>query len=158
MGILLRRPDLLYQVDRRMQEDELPRLSPADFQHAGHQAILRLFQESVDQDIAEPLDFVLNSLSLQLMEVADNLLARTSDVDPKNERVLDDLMRGLLTLRRRLLDQEVEFHRYTMLEAQDKGDPRSIQDAETMVQLTRVRQRVDKSLQKYTTRLQNTRS
>lgn len=158
LGILLRRPDLLYQVDRRMQEDDLPRLSPLDFQDVRHQAILRLFQESVDQDMAEPLDFVLNSLSLQMMEVADGLLARTSDVDPKNERVVDDLMRGLLTLRRRLLDQEVEYRRYTMLESQEKGDLRSIQDSETMVQLTQTRRRVDKSLQKYTSRLQAVRS
>ncbi len=34
------------------------------FQSADHQTILRLLQESVDQDIAEPLNYVLNSLSL----------------------------------------------------------------------------------------------
>jgi hypothetical protein len=74
LGVLLRQPDLLYQVDRRMQEEGLPRLSVDDFVHADHQAILRLFQESVDQDMAEPLNFVFNSLSLPMMEMADGLL------------------------------------------------------------------------------------
>ena len=65
-----------------------------DFQHADHRAILRLLQESIDQDVAEPLNHVLNSLSLPMMEMADGLLARTAKLDPNDERVLGDLLRG----------------------------------------------------------------
>ena len=49
-----------------------------DFQHVDHQAIFALVQESVDQDVAEPLNFVLGSLSLPMMDKADDLLQRTS--------------------------------------------------------------------------------
>ena len=83
LGVLLRRPDLLYRVDRDLQKFGLQRLSPDDFQHADHQAILRLLQESVDQDVAEPLNYVLNRLSLPMMEVADDLLARTAEARPE---------------------------------------------------------------------------
>ncbi len=152
LGILLRRPDLLYQVDRRMQNKHLPRLSPEDFQHTDHQAIVRLLQESVDQDMADPQNFVFNSLSLALMELADSLLARTAMLDPNEERVLEDLMRGLLTLRRRRIDQEMEYYRFVLLETQEQGDLKATQETQTVVQLAKARRYVDAALKEYTSR------
>ena len=121
LGVLLRRPELLYRVDRALQESGLSRLTPEDFQHADHQAIFRLFQELVDQDIAEPLNFVLNSLDLPMMELADGLLERTEKLDPVEERVLEDLMRSLLELRKRNLIQNNEYLQFMMGEAQRPG-------------------------------------
>jgi DNA primase len=149
LGVLLRRPDLLYQVDRRLQEDGLPRLAPEDFQHAEHQAIVRLFKESVDQDMAEPQNYVFNSLSLPLMELADGLLARTTELDPNDERVLDDLMRGLLDLRRRNLHQELEYVRYLIEEAQEGGDAQVTQYLQTMVKHTEIKRRLDRAIDRY---------
>jgi DNA primase len=152
LGILLRRPDLLYQVDRRMQNRRLPRLSPEDFLHADHQAILRLFQESVEQDMAEPQNFVFNSLSLTMMELADSMLDRTAKLDPQDERVLEDLMRGLLTLRRHRIDQELEYRRFLIVEAQERGDLKATQDAQTVVKLAQIRRFIDEALKEYTSR------
>jgi DNA primase len=152
LGLLMRNPDLIYQVDRRLQQEKLPRLSVDDFEHAEHKAILRLFQDSLDQDIAEPQTFVFNSLSLTMMEVADDLLARTAQLDPNQERVLEDLMRGLLDLRRRKLHQEIEYQRYLIEEAQEQGDLRATQYSQNMVQLAEVKRRVDQAIKKYTSR------
>lgn len=152
LGILLRQPNLLYQVDRSLQELGLARLSPEDFQHADHQSILHLFQESVDQDVAEPLNFVFNSLDLPMMELADDLLARTAELDPNEERVLEDLMRGLLDLRRRNLHQEIEYQRFLMEEAQEVGEIKPPQYLQSMVQLIQTKRRLDQALEKYTSR------
>ncbi|MEW5867955.1 MAG: DNA primase [Chloroflexota bacterium] len=156
LGVLLRRPDLLYQVDRRLQEAGLARLAPQDFQHADHQVILRLFQQSLEQDMAEPLDFVLNYLDLPMMEMADALLERTAKLDPSQERVLEDLMRGLLDLRRRNLHQEVEYQRYLIEDAQQQGDLKATQYLQSMVQLTEVKRCIDKAMAHYTHRAAST--
>ncbi len=152
LGILLRRPDLLYQVDRRMQNKHLSRLSPEDFQHTDHQAIVRLLQESVDQDMADAQNFVFNNLSLTMMELADSLLARTTMLDPNDERVLEDLMRGLLTLRRHRIDQEMEYYRFVLLEMQEQGDLKATQETQTVVQLAKARRYIDAALKEYTSR------
>jgi DNA primase len=152
LGVLLRRPNLLYQVDRRLRQHSLERLSPADFQHADHQAVVGLFQEAVDQDLAEPLNFVFNNLSLTMMEMADGLLARTAELDPNEERVLDDLMRGLLELRRRNLHQEIEYTQFLMEEAQEQGDVKASQYLKTMAQYTEIKGRLDRALKEYTGR------
>jgi DNA primase len=150
LGVLLRRPELLYQVDRALQKEKLHRLTAEDFQHGGHQSIFRLLHESIDQDQAEPLNYILNSLSLPLMELADDLLARTARLDTNQERVLEDLMRGLLSLRQRRLRQEVEYLRFTMQEAQQSGDVKASSYLHTMVQLTQSQQRLDRALARYT--------
>jgi DNA primase len=152
LGILLRQPGLLYQVDRRLQQEGLSRLSPEDFEHADHKAIMRLFQDSIDQDLAEPLDFVFNSLSLPMMDLADDLLERTSELDPNEERVLEDLMRGLLDLRNRKLHQEIEYHRYLIEEIQEQGDIKASQQLQYMVTLAEAKRRIDQAMKKYTSR------
>ncbi len=156
LGILLRSPGLLYQVDRGLQQEGLARLSSDDFEHADHQAIFRLFQESIDQDLAEPLNYVMNNLSLEMMEVADDLLARTTELDPNKDRVLEDLMRGLLDLRRRKLHHEIEYQRFIIEEAPDPADLRASLMIQNMVQLADAKRRIDRAMKKYTSRLPST--
>jgi len=152
LGVLLRRPDLLYRVDRELQQFGLPRLSPDDMLHADHQAILRLLQQSLAQDTAEPLDYVLRHLSLPLMEIADELLARTATLDPNEERVLGELLRGLLDLRKNSLTQNLEYLRYMMEDAQQQGDQRLTGYQKAMLQHTALLQRLDQARGHYTSR------
>lgn len=153
MGVLLRRPDLLYKVDRRLQEEGLSRLSPDDFQYADHQTFFRLLQESVNQDLDEPLNYVLNSLSLPMMDVADDLLSRTENLDPREDRVLGDLLRTLLDLRHRNVHQSIEHLQFLMEDAQGQGDIMASQYQQTMVQHILIRNRLDQARGHYTSRL-----
>jgi hypothetical protein len=157
LGVLLRRPDLLYQIDRGLQEARLNRLTVDDFQHADHQAMFRLLQQSIDQDIAEPFNFVINSLSLPMMELADGILARTTRLDPNDERVLEDLMRGILDLRRRSVRQEIEYIRFLFEDAQDQGDLMGVQYMQTVKRHNDLLSNLDQAMGKYTSRPANPR-
>lgn len=155
MGLLLRRPDLLYKIDRYLVENKLGRLSTEDFQHADHEAIFRLLQESIDQDIAEPLNFIMNSLSLPMMEVADHLLSLTAKLDPNDDRVLDDLLRALLHLRKRHVNQDIDYRRILFEEAQEAGDLKGQQYTRTLQEYLQVMQRLDRALGKLSSRTIN---
>ena len=152
LGILLRRPDLVYRMDRTLQERGLTRLALDDFQSADHKLILRLVESSLEQDHAEPLHFVLNGLSLPLMELADRLLVETEKLDPNEDRVLDDLVRTLLDLRRRNLHQHMDHMRFLMEEAQESGDLRATEYLQTMKHYIETRDRLDRALGRYTER------
>ncbi len=153
LGVLLRRPDLLYQVDRRLQEHGLTRLAPDDFASSDHQTIFQLIQRSLDQDDAEPLDHVLNRLDLPLMDLCDDLLVRTEKMDPNEDRVLEDLMRSVLALRRRNLHQNIDQVRFLMEEAQQGSDPAVSDFCQIMVQYTKAQNRLDQAYGRYTSRL-----
>ncbi|HZD55816.1 MAG TPA: toprim domain-containing protein, partial [Anaerolineales bacterium] len=152
LGILLRRPDLVYQVDRDLQERGLARVSLEDFQSADHKLLLRLVESSLEQDHAEPLHFVLNGLSLPLMELADQLLTRSESLDPNEERVKEDLVRTLVVLRQRSLHQYIEQIRFLMEEAQDLGDLMVTEYMHTMRQYIETHYRLDQAFGRYTER------
>ena len=152
MGVLLRRPDLVYRIDRKLQEDSLPRLSFDDFQAAEHRTIFQLIQESLDQDEVEPLNYVMNQLSLPLMDLADGLLVRTEKLDPNEERVLEELMRQLLFLRQRNLRQANEHLMFLMEDARDSGDIKALEFTKQVNQNLLVQQSLDMALGRYTSR------
>jgi len=156
LGVLLRQPDMLYQVDRRLQEEGLPRIAGDDFQHAAHRSILQIIRASIDQHQSEPRDFTLNSLSLSMMETADDLLARTDTVEPREGRVLGDLMRALLDLRLRIIRQEIDHLRFLMETAQEQGDMKATQYQQSMVQHIQILGRLNQAMGHYTSRMAST--
>jgi DNA primase len=156
LGVLLRRPDLLYPLDRSLQAESLGRLTLDDFQHADHQALFRLLQASIEQDVAEPLHYILESLSLPMMEAADRMLAQTQKLaaeDKKNEeRLLADLLRSVLSMRRRNLRQYNEHLRFLQEDAAQLGDLLAGEYSKIMVYNNRILHLVDKAMGRYTDR------
>jgi hypothetical protein len=124
-----------------------------DFQSGDHQILLKLIDESLKQDRSEPQIFVQNSLSLPLMELVDQLLVQTEELDPNEDKVLEDLVRTLLVLRQRRLHQQVDHLRYLMEEAQEIEDIRLPEYQKTMVQYITTRIRLDRALGFYTSQL-----
>lgn len=153
LSVLLRRPDLVYRVDRALQENGLNRLAVDDFRSGDHQALLQLVDESLKQDRSEPQLFVQNRLSLPLMDLVDRLLAKTDQLDPNEDKVLEDLVRTLLVLRQRRLHQEIEHVQFLMQEAQLVEDPSVAEIQKTMMQYIAARSRLDQALGFYTSHM-----
>ncbi len=152
LGILIRRPELIYLADRELQRDGLERISIQDFQNTDHQIILRLVKKSLEQDEYEPLNYVLNNLSISLMGLVDDILSRTKEVDPQNPAVFEDLLRALLNLRRSNLRQNNDYMRYLLEEAEHNEDPRADEYQQTVIKNAGMLQRLDKAENRYKTR------
>ena len=148
LGVLLRRPDLLYRLDRALQKAGLRRLSPQDFQDSGHQTLMKLIQESLEQDFAEPIQVVLGSLPLSLMGLADRLLGETENLDTHDARILEELLRRVLSMRKRQVNQYIEHVRFLMEDAQEKGDLIVLDYQKTILQHTTTLARLDQALRK----------
>ena len=136
LGILIRYPELVFHVDRALHASHLTHLTRSDFERAEYQAVFDLVKESIAQDQTEPMNYVLNRLSLPLMEIVDDLLERTEKLDPKEERVLNDVMRAILEIRRRQVCGVMDQLRYLMDEAASTGEPRTKEYEEGIAQCT----------------------
>jgi DNA primase len=137
LGILVRHPELVFHIDRALHESHLTHLTRQNFERAEYQAIFDLVKESIAQDQMEPMNYVLNRLSLPLMEIVDELLERTEKLDPREERVLNDVMRAVLEIRRRQVCGIMDQLRYQMDEAVSSGEPRSKELEEGIAKCTR---------------------
>lgn len=152
LGVIMRHPELLNHIDRALQESGLPRISSQDFQSTDHQEIFRHTLQSIDQDIMEPVNFALEGLPMPLIEMADTLLQKTDRVDPTQDRVLEDLLRELLQLRERNLQQTNEQIRFLIEEAQNQNYQEARPYMETMRKYTQDLNRIQQAIGKYTNR------
>jgi DNA primase len=157
LGVLVRRPELIYHVDRGLKEHGLEPLSAHDFQHTDHQMIYRLTHQSLDQGESEPLNYVLNLLPEEMMPAVDQILAHTEKIDPENERVLEDILRTVVRSRLRSVNQQLDYLRYAQEEIQAEGDLKASQYQSTMGQYAELLGRLHKAQNTYTNRSLSTK-
>ncbi len=113
LGILLRRPDLLPRLDRRLQEAGLGALSVADFEYTDHQLMLGLIQQSLEQDHVEQRAFVEARLDESLKDTFLALMALPAP-SGLDDHVIDDLTRQAISVRAGSLTASVNQLRFLM--------------------------------------------
>lgn len=136
LALLLRRPDLLPRLDRRLQESGLGDLTAADFEYTDYQLLLGLLQKALEQDEAEMPHFVQTHVEEGLRDVHASLAAQAA---PKgtDDRLLDELTRHVLQLRRQVLSESLNQLRFLQEEAQQSGDQLATTYQQMVLQYTR---------------------
>jgi DNA primase len=143
IGILFRRPELLHRLDRRLQEAGLQRLIDEDFGYTDHQILLDLIRQSLEQDELDHHQFVLEHLPEALRELTSGSLKETEKLDPVEERLLEELQRSIIKLRRLGLNESLNQLRFMLEEAQQQGDLRATAYQEQVLQHTRLLRDLD---------------
>jgi len=146
LGIIMRHPEMLYRLDRAMKRAGLQHISKNDFQLTNHQEMFRVAQESLEQDFLEPINFTLDNLPLPLVDLADDIVIKTEKLNTNQERILEDLVRTVLDIRRRNLRQFNEQLRFLQEEAREQGNLKANEYLETMLKNIRTLNQLDKAL------------
>ncbi|MDI6768683.1 MAG: DNA primase [Anaerolineales bacterium] len=159
LSLLLRRPDLLYRLDRVLQEAGLSRLSPEDFEYTDHQMLFRLVRQSLEQDAHDADQYLHQNLPAALSDLTDDLLAKSATtnslpLDPVDDRLLEDLFRGVIKIRRLGLDENINQLRFLQEDAQQQGDLRAASYLEMVSHYQRSRNALDQASLKLTERRQ----
>ncbi len=146
LGVLIRYPDFVNRLDRALQKADLHRLTPYDFQDTGHQNLLSVIKEAVDQHYDVPQNVVTGSVPLALHEQVDAILAESEGYVGTPDRLLEDLLRAVLDLRRRNVNQNISHLRFLMEDAQEQGEMITTDYQNTMIQHTTTLVRLDQAL------------
>jgi DNA primase len=143
LGVLFRKPELLNRLDRQLQEAGLQRLINEDFGYTDHQMLLDLIRQSLEQDKLDHHQYVVKHLPEALQELAGELLKQTESLDPVDERLLEELQRSIIKLRRLGLNESLNQLRFMFEEAQEQGDLRATSYQEQVLQHTRLLRDLD---------------
>jgi DNA primase len=133
LGMLYRQPDLLYRLDRALQEASLNRLAAEDFGYTDHQVLFRLVRQSLEQDAHEADQYLRQALPSSLESLVEELETKTGQLDTLDDRLLEDLFRGVVKIRRNALNENINQMRFLQEEAQQSGDLR-VESYREMVQ------------------------
>ncbi|MGZ6346632.1 MAG: DNA primase [Anaerolineales bacterium] len=124
LGLLIRRPDLLYLLDRGLVEAGLDRMTPEDFGYTDHQVLFRLVRQSLGQDDHDAVDFLHRNLPPSLETLVDELAAKPGELDPVDDRLIEDLFRAVVKIRRSALAENISQLGVLQKDAQQVGDLR----------------------------------
>jgi DNA primase len=152
LGLLFRRPELLYRLDRHLQEGGLSSLLPEDFEYTDHQLLLTLIRQSLEQVESDQHQYVVIHLADSLRGLAQELLAEAEKLDPLEDRLLEDLQRTVQKLRRTRANQELTQTRFLQEESQQNGDPRASFYQQRVLQLVQLIRSIDQANHRLMTR------
>ena len=147
LALLLRRPDLLPNLDRRLQESGLAAISGSDFEYTDHQLILRLIQQSLEQDETEQAHYVETHLDDSLRDTYTNLLAQrpSRGVD---DRLLEELIRQLLQIRDQSVSEGITQLSYMIQDEQQAGQAQASSYTALRLQYGRMKNHLDEARRK----------
>ena len=152
LGVLYRKPELCYRLDRLLEEASLGALAPEDFEYTDHQLLFRIIRQSLEQVEAEHHAFVAARVPETLQGLAKELLAQTEKLDPVDDRLLEELFRNVVKMRRLVVEQNFNQLRFIQEEAQQDGDLRVKNYQELALQYSRLRNTLDRAFKKVSAR------
>ena len=146
IGVLFRKPELVYRLDRTLQEFGLSALDVQDFEFTDHKLLFGYIRESVEQDQTEHHRFVVEALPESLQGFSRELLAQADgDLGKPDEKLLEELLRGVIKLRRKAAGENLNQLRFLQEEAQQDGDLRASFYQEVVLQHTRLLRDLDQA-------------
>jgi DNA primase len=146
LRLLLRQPEMLYNLDRLLQKAGLGRFSPSDFEAADHQLLARLVVQALDQDAMEPAQYLQETLPDQIFEVYREYLLPFPEGEPSQQESLEILFRTLMRLRKERVKENLEQLRSFSLEAPTEQDALSGSYNELTMQYAAALNKIDRAL------------
>jgi DNA primase len=144
--LLLRNPEAIYKLDRSLLRASLGRFSPQDFESTDYQMLVRLVLQSLEQEDMEPLPYIRENLPDSLRDLANDLLSPILEGEPTPEKLIEDLAFTLLRLRLLHVNDNLRQIRFVQEEMQQTGDQPLEVYSDMVMQLTLLRNRLDKAL------------
>ncbi|HKJ39389.1 MAG TPA: DNA primase, partial [Anaerolineales bacterium] len=143
IGALFRRPELLYRLDRVLQEFGLIALNAQDFDHTDHKLLFGLIRESVEQYKTEHHAFVMDAIPDSLEARSEELVQQTEKLEKRDEKLLEELLRSAIKLRRVAAGENLNQLRFLQEEAHQGGDLRASSYTDLVLQHTRLLRDLD---------------
>jgi DNA primase len=141
---LFLRPELIFRVDRLLQENGLGTLAVEDFAYTDEQLLFGLIRQSVEQDEIDQHIFVVQSVPEALEGLRGELLALTANVEVLDDRLIEELLRGIRRLREDAATEKRTQYRFLQEEAQESGDSdAATQYLEEVLKLTQLKRALD---------------
>ncbi|MFH1184139.1 MAG: toprim domain-containing protein, partial [Chloroflexota bacterium] len=119
---LFRRPELIYRVDRMLQQNGLATLEAEDFAYTDDQLLFGLIRQAVEQDATDQHAFVVESLPDSLAGLSRELLAMSDNMNVLDDKLLEELLRGIRRMREEAASERRTQYRFLQEEAQENGD------------------------------------
>ncbi len=152
LSILIRKPEMLYRLDRKLEEFGLSPLASEDFEYTDHQLLFGVLRLAVEQDEKDYPNFLATHLPESLTALVKELFGPADKQDPVDDRLLEDLLTRFLDLRRTHALVNVNQLRFMQEDEQEQGGVNLRAYQEQAMQFTRLLHNLDQAKHKISKR------
>ncbi|HET7144279.1 MAG TPA: DNA primase [Anaerolineales bacterium] len=154
LGVLFRKPDLLYRLDRKLQEFGLSALAAADFEYTDHQLLFGVVRSAVEQDEKDHHHYVMTHLPDAVAGLSNELLAKTETLDLLDDKLMEELLARFMDLRRANAMANNNQLRFLQEEEQQQGGENMKMYQEQTMQLSKLIHNLDQAKRKLSSKRQ----
>ena len=122
LSVLVHQPDLLYRLDRALQETGLQPLGENDFGYTENQSLFKIIRDATEQDALESHDYVQENAVDELAALMESLQAEAEQFGSVIERLLEEMLRAIIKLRRLGLGEGLNQLRFFQEDIQEAGE------------------------------------
>jgi len=148
IALLFRRPELLYRLDRSLGQYGLTALAAEDFEYTDYQILFGLIRAAVEQDLTEDREYIVDALPESLRGLSHELLAQTEKLDPVDEKLMEELLRGVINIRWQATRENINQLSFLQEDAYQIDDVRAASYKDLAFQQTRLMLDLDQAREK----------
>jgi DNA primase len=152
LGNLLKKPELVYRLDRKLEEYGLSPLAVEDFEYTDHQLLFGVLRLAVEQDEKEHQNYLLSHVPEALNSLTTDLLLQIEKMDAYDDKLAEDLLTRFLDLRRTHASANVNQLRFLQEDDVEQGGGNLQMYQEQTMQFTRLLRSLDIAKQKISKR------
>jgi DNA primase len=139
-GMLVRRPELLFRINRLLDEYGLSPLAKEDFEYTDYQMLFELIQRAVEQDETEHHAFVMEAMPESLRGLSQEMMAHADKQSMPDERLVEELSRAVKRMRLEAASRRITEFQFLQEEAQERQDAVKAKEyAQAALALTRLK-------------------
>ncbi|MBC7878003.1 MAG: toprim domain-containing protein, partial [Anaerolineales bacterium] len=154
LGVLFRKPELLYRLDRKFQEFGLSPLAVEDFEYTDHQLLFGVIRLAVEQDEKDHHHYVISHLPEAVNDLSKELLVRTEKLDLMDDKLMEELLARFMDLRRANAMANNNQIRFLQEEDQQQGGENMKMYREQTTQLSKLIHNLDQAKRKLSSKRQ----
>ncbi|MBI4926440.1 MAG: hypothetical protein HY835_01650, partial [Anaerolineae bacterium] len=125
LRLLLRNPEVLFSLNRLLQQARLAHFSAQDFEEVDHQELSRLLAQSLEQDQMDASRYIAEYASDTLQETLHAYMEPFQGSDPTAQRIFEDIANTLLRLRETRVRQNLDQLRYLLDDVKGQAELRA---------------------------------
>lgn len=154
LGVLFRKPELLYRLDRKLEESQLSALAMEDFGYTDHQLLFGVVRLAVEQDEKDHHHYVISHLPEAVLDLSKDLLAQTEQLEPVDDKLVEELHARFIDLRRANAMSNMNQIRFLQEEDQQLGGVNNKMYQEQTLQLAKLIHNLDQAKRKLSSKRQ----
>lgn len=145
---LLKKPELLYRLDRKLEEYGLSPLAVEDFEYTDHQLLFGVLRLAVEQDEKEHQNYLTSHIPETLTVLKSDLLNQIEKLESYDDKLLEDLLTRFLDLRRTHATSNVNQLKFLQEDDAEQGGLNIKMYQEQTMQFTRLLRSLDMAKKK----------